>query len=297
MATVLIAGLATLDFVFDVDAMPRTAEKHRARDASMIGGGGAANAAVAISRLGGRASLAVRLGDDEFAALIEAGLAGEGVDGSLIRRIAGSRSSFSSVFIDRKGERQIVNFRDDTTSTDANWISQSDMSIDAALSDTRWPEGALAAMQLARRQGRPGVIDGEAPARLALAALVAASHIAFSAQGLREFAGTDDFRDGLAKARDETGAWVCVTDGANGVAVLEEERLRTIPAFGVDAVDTLAAGDVWHGAFALALAERQGEIDAVRFANAVAAIKCMRAGGRASYPDRAAVETFLKDAA
>ena len=58
-------------------------------------------------------------------------------------------------------------------------------------------------------------------------------------------------------------------------------------------VDTLGAGDVWHGAFALALAEGQGERQSVRFASAVAAIKCTRFGGRAGTPTRDEVERFL----
>ncbi|MBY0421395.1 MAG: hypothetical protein K2Q06_03755, partial [Parvularculaceae bacterium] len=60
------------------------------------------------------------------------------------------------------------------------------------------------------------------------------------------------------------------------------------------AVDTLGAGDVWHGAFALALAERKTEDDSVRFASAAAAIKVSRKGGRKGAPTRAEVDAFLK---
>jgi sulfofructose kinase len=67
------------------------------------------------------------------------------------------------------------------------------------------------------------------------------------------------------------------------------------PAFRVDAVDTLAAGDVWHGAFALGLAERMAEREAVRFASAASALKCTRFGGRSGIPSRAEVDAFLKE--
>lgn len=297
MPTILVAGLATLDFVFEVESMPRTAEKHRARNAAMLGGGGAANAAVAVSRLGGRPMLAARLGDDPFADLIEQGLDAEGVDRALVRRIPGARSSFSSVFIDASGERQIVNFRDDSIPVDADWISSANLQCDAALSDTRWPQGALAAMKLARAQDRPGVIDAEAPVRHALPALTAASHIAFSAQGLADFSGTAEVVEGLRRAAAQTGAWVCVTEGAHGVVLLEGGGTTRIPAFSVAAVDTLAAGDVWHGAFALALGEGRAEVEAVRFANAAAALKCTRSGGRDSYPGRVEVEALTRQAA
>jgi sulfofructose kinase len=79
------------------------------------------------------------------------------------------------------------------------------------------------------------------------------------------------------------------------VTYLDRGEERTVPAFAVDPVDTLGAGDVWHGAFTLALGEGEDEHDAIRFANAVAAIKCTRFGGRAGIPDRATVENFLKE--
>ena len=61
------------------------------------------------------------------------------------------------------------------------------------------------------------------------------------------------------------------------------------------AVDTLGAGDVWHGAFALRLAEGADELTAIRFASAAAALKCTRPGGRMGAPSRAEVAAFLKE--
>ena len=68
---------------------------------------------------------------------------------------------------------------------------------------------------------------------------------------------------------------------------------RRTPAPKVNTVDTLAAGDVWHGAFTLALAEGQDVASASRFANAAAAIKCSRGGGRQGAPTRAEVAAML----
>ena len=70
MTSVLVVGMVVVDFVFTVDAMPVSAEKYVASDASIVGGGGAANAAVAISNLGGRAQLCGRIGDDMIGGLI-----------------------------------------------------------------------------------------------------------------------------------------------------------------------------------------------------------------------------------
>ncbi len=84
-----------------------------------------------------------------------------------------------------------------------------------------------------------------------------------------------------------------MTNGGGGVFFRHESEIRHEPAFAVDAVDTLGAGDTWHGAFALALAEGQSEREAVRFASAAAAIKCTRFGARNGAPSRAEVNAFL----
>ncbi len=296
MTTILLAGVAVIDFVFSVDQMPRLPEKYRARDAAIVGGGCAANAAVAVVRQGGRALLASRLGNDRIGDMIVADLEAEGVDCSLCKRFEGGRSSYSSVLVDAGGDRQIVNFRDETISFDAQWLSLSmPAGFDAALADTRWPEGACGTMSAARNRSCPGVLDAEAPLQGCEDAIGLASHVAFSAQGLRDFTGEHDLHAGLSAASKRTDAWICVTDGEAGVTWLEKGAFATFPAFAVKAVDTLGAGDVWHGAFALGLGEGQTEREAIRFASAVAAIKCTRFGGRSGVPYRKETEAFLKE--
>ncbi len=296
MTTVLCAGIAVIDFVMSMDEMPRLAEKYRARDAAVVGGGCAANAAVGIARLGGHALLAAQLGDDPIGGMILADLEHDGVDCSLVRLLAGRRSSFSSIFIDAKGERQIVNFRDEAMESGASWLEGKGVPpFDAALADTRWPEGAHAVMQLARERGKPAVMDVEAPSRIAQEALSSATHLAFSEQGLRDYSGTADLEAGLRRASGETGAFVCVTRGEAGVVWVEDGEIRSMPGFKVPVADTLGAGDIWHGAFALALGEGRGEANAMRFANAVAAIKCTRFGGRSGAPNRTEVEAFMRE--
>ncbi len=294
MTSILTVGVAVIDFVFSVDEMPKAGTKTRAQNAVVVGGGCAANAAAAISRLGGSAHLAARVGQDMVGDLIVSGLRDEGVDCSLVRRFENGRSSYSSVVVDRSGERMIVNYRDKTLDFGATWLASSDLpDFDAVLADTRWPEGARVAMEKARERGAPGILDAEPPVREAQAALGVASHIAFGQRGLLDFTGETDFETALRAAAAETGAWVCVTLGDKGVTWLEDDGVAHMPSFAVQAVDTLGAGDVWHGAFAMKLGEGAGEKQAIRFANAVAALKCTRFGGRAGAPRAAEVEAFL----
>lgn len=293
MVAVYVVGVAVLDFVYMVDKFPSEEEKCRAEDARIGGGGCAANAAVAISRLGGEAILTSRLGDDLIGDLIVSGLAEENVDPGLINRAADAKSSFSSVYVDRKGRRQIVSFPGKGLSQETSWMEEP-ATVDAVLTDTRWTAGALHALELARRRGLPGIVDGEAPIDPTVLSL--ASHMAFSLQGLQSLTSERSPARALEEIRRDLPAWACVTDGGNGVFYTAGKAIEHIPAFEVDVKDTLAAGDIWHGAFALRLGEGADEPTAITFANAAAALKCMSLEGRSGCPSRSLVNEFLTKA-
>ena len=298
MATVLCVGIATLDYIYALDEMPRVAEKHRARDLVITSGGIAANAAVAIARLGGEAIFAGRLGDDAVAVEILNALHAEDVRCSFVRGFPGVKSPVSTILVDRHGERLLISYRDGSLPSDPSWLPEElPPRVDAVLGDTRWEEAAARMFAAARRVGKPAVLDGDkAPKHPSI--LSDATHVAFSAQGLRELTGESDPRGGLEKLRDQmaTGdTWFAVTVGAEGVYFLENGDVAHAPAFPVEAVDTLGAGDVWHGAFALALAEGAGEREAISFASATSALKCLTFGGRNGSPRRPQVLAFLKE--
>jgi sulfofructose kinase len=115
----------------------------------------------------------------------------------------------------------------------------------------------------------------------------------FPTPGLALVAGGDNFGARLASIAPHIPAVVGVTLGADGFLWLDGKTERRIAAPRIVAVDNLAAGDVWQGAFALALAEGGGISCAARFANAAAALKCTRLRGRTSAPPRAEVAAFL----
>jgi sulfofructose kinase len=297
MTSVLCVGIAVLDYVYAVEAMPVRAEKYRASDLAVVGGGIAANASVAVARLGGSAHLATRLGDDPTGATIVAELEAEGVDCTLARRFPGMRSPTSAILVDAKGERLIVSYSDNTIPSDTSWLPDAlPAGIGAVLGDTRWVEGSAHSFRLARRAGVPAILDGDRrPAHPDVLDL--ATHVAFSEQGLAEITGIADPADGLRVLAETSRSWLAVTVGEGGVYFLEDGAVAHEPAFPVATVDTLSAGDAWHGAFALGLAEGMGERAAVRFASAVAAIKCTRFGGRAGIPAREDVDRFLRERA
>lgn len=289
MTDILLAGQSVLDFIFDVDELPTRPEKYRARAAQIVGGGCAANAAVAVARLGGRAHLASRVGDDPVGRMIADGLAAEGVNIDNLAHVPGGTSSYSAISVDRHGDRQIVNLRGNGLGDPLDWTLPP---VDGVLGDTRWKAGSLQALTLARQAGVPGVLDGESPIPRTLAET--ASHVVFSLQGIAHFTGESAVGAALAAAAGRLPGWVAVTDGPNGVYHMEDGAVVHTPAFAVEVVDTLGAGDVFHGAFVLALAEGQPEQAAIRFASATAALKCTQLGGRSGTPSRGEVLALME---
>jgi ribokinase len=89
---------------------------------------------------------------------------------------------------------------------------------------------------------------------------------------------------------------VIITLGPRGAYVFSESFKGLIPGFPVSAVDTTAAGDVFNGAFAVAFAEKRPLQDAVRFANAAAALSVTKLGAQPSAPKKSAIEKFIKTA-
>lgn len=295
MSDILCVGHAVEDHLFRVGEIPASAAKHQAKDFEVVGGGPAANAAVAIARLGGSARLAARVGDDAFGASIISDLESEGVDCTLVRKFSGRRTSLSAVLVDDHGQRMIVNYLDSDLPAAAEWmISAFPKNTKAVLADTRWPTGALNALTVAQDLDIPGVLDADHPIPQDGALLKTASHIAFSAQGLRAYAGDDDLQRALSGIAKQTAAWCCVTNGEDGVYIAHNGETDHVLAAKVAAVDTLAAGDIWHGAFTFALTRGEEEKDAVIFANAAAAIKVSRPGGRKGSPSLGEVEAFLE---
>jgi sulfofructose kinase len=297
-AAVSCVGVAVLDLVYGVERLPTSDDKIQAHSRIESGGGMAANAAAAVARLGGTARWFGRLGDDAIGDRILGGLAQAGVDAAGARRLPGQESSHSVILVDGAGNRAIILYRSESLSADANWLPLPQIvAAGAVLADIRWVDGAVRALEAARRAGRPAILDADiSKDPRALDAARVATHAVYSMLGLAGLFGTDDPAEGLRLAAAHT-PFVAVTLGAQGVLWRDPDgAVRLIPAFPVVAQETLGAGDVFHGAFALGLAEGRSEPDALRFAAAAAAIKCARTGARDSFPFRHEVDSCLQQA-
>lgn len=298
-AKVLCVGVAVQDNIFAIDQFPTEPTKTFARDFRQVGGGPAANGAVTVARLGGAASLWARVGDDDVGRGIIAELMRYGVDTAHMRRVPDRRSGVSSVFVDTRGERYIFAFADRNLDTDTGWLpSDTPSGTDVVLCDVRWPDASEKVMKQAKARGLPIVLDADLTTDNSVERLIPHStHAIFSAPALRRLTNKTDIEESLRQAQTMTGGVVAVTLGVEGFAWLDHGKKRVVPAFAIKAIDTLAAGDVFHGAFALGLAEKLSVEDAGRFAGAAAGLKCTRWGGRVGIPTRQELDQFMAKAA
>jgi sulfofructose kinase len=295
---VLCAGIIVLDEVFRVEEFPRPDGKVQAKEFFAVNGGCAANAAVAIARLGGRVALAGPMGgpagSDDNGDRVLAALSRERVDCSACQRIAGFATALSAIFINARGDRMIVTYRDERIA--AVEPADPDTLVAKAavvLVDNRYPAFVAPICAAARRRGLSVVLDGDRPTFEDDPLFALASHLVFSSECLRETTGLADLADGLMRIGRKTRAFLAVSNGADDIIYLQDGRPQRLSVFPICAVDTLAAGDALHGGIALALAEGASEVEAMRFGAAVAGIKCSRLGGSAGMPTRAEVEALL----
>jgi sulfofructose kinase len=294
MPRILCVGALTMDTIFRLDALPQGSGKFIPLAAVEVAEGMAAAQAATIARLGGEATLWASAGDDATGDRLVAQISAEGVDCSAVRRVPGARSGFATILMDKKGSTVIVPRYDPALLVPP--VGVPDMEdIDAVLVDVRWPDAAELALRAAKSAGVPGILDADTAAIDILQRLMPlASHVVASDKAARLLTSTASAPEAAAALIVNHPGFITVTGGEEGCWWGDGATVRHMPAPHIHAVDTLAAGDVFHAAFALLLAENTRPMaEILRFASAAAAIKCTRFGGRLGAPTRDEVEAFL----
>jgi sulfofructose kinase len=294
---ILCAGIAVQDIIMRVDHFPAAGAKIAASEFIITGGGCAANAAVAVARLGGRVAFAGPLGsaNDHASNRIITDLNAEGIDCSGAVRVDGGSASVSLILLDAEGEKTIATRRGvklgNILPADAGKLVTD---ADAVLVDNRFPEFVIAVSRAAHARKIPIVIDLDQATKVDDPLLALGTHVVSSAEALYGTTGLKDFGAGLKKLAEHLTCFLAITDGPNGAYWLDRGDVRHMPAFKVKAIDSLGAGDAFHGAFTLGLAEGRDLLEILRFASATAALKCTKFGGASGAPTRAEVEAFFK---
>lgn len=281
-----------------VETFPAAGGKVQASEFLITSGGQAGNAAVAVARLGGTCSYIGALGDetDDVANTIVKTFAGENIDVSRAIRVPGARSSVSLILIDAQGEKMIATRRDEGLGeAKAADPKAAVAAVDAVLLDNRYANITLPICAAAKARGIPRVLDLDKAAPADDPLTQGSTHVISSAEALRGSTGLHDLGAALRKLGEGYKGFLAVTDGPDGVYWRDEGgEVRHMDAFKVKAIDTLGAGDTFHGAFALRLVETGDVVASMRFGAAAAALKCTRFGGLMGAPTRREVDDFLK---
>jgi ribokinase len=299
---VVVVGSSNIDLVMKMPRLPRVGET--VTDATFVQafGGKGANQAVGAARAGGDVAFVGCVGDDAYGRQVEGALAADGVDTRFLFTAPGVASGTALILVGGAGENCIAVAAGANGRLTPGHVDRAREAIEsAAIVVTQCeipPETLEHLVALGAELGKP-VLLNLAPARpLGSAALARLAWLAVNeteAEFLtgRKVATDRDVQDAAAALLAMGPRGVVLTLGARGAYVAAEGVRERVPGFAVEAVDTTAAGDVHCGALAVALVEGRPVLDAVRFANAAAALSVTRLGAQPSAPRRADVDALL----
>lgn len=300
--SILVVGSSNTDMIIKMDRIPKPGETVLGGEFASAAGGKGANQAVGAARAGGSVTFIARVGKDMFGEQAIAGFVADQINVQYIVRDQAAPSGIALIFVGKDGENSIAvasgaNGR--LTPADVRRARTAFSHAKVMLLQLETPlETVLAAAELAAKQG-VRVILNPAPARplpdKPLKQLFLLTPNESEAELLTGIAVTDEAA--ATKAADQLldrGVKnVIITMGARGAFIASDGIRELVPGFKVKAVDTTAAGDIFNGTLAVALAEAQPLKAAVRFASAAAAISVTRLGAQTSAPTRREIERFL----
>ena len=300
---IVVVGSSNTDMIIQLDRIPKPGETILGGEFSMAAGGKGANQAVAAARAGGSVTFVARVGRDMFGDQAVAGFVKDGIQTDFVFRDKSAPSGVALIFVAKDGENSIAvasGANGCLAPADVRKAKTAFTTASLLVMQLETPlETVQAAAELAARHGVQ-VILNPAPARSLPDALLKRVSILTPNETEAELltgikVATEEQAGQAADALMAKGVGtVVITLGARGAFVVTPKVRQMVPGFKVKPVDTTAAGDVFNGALAVALAEGQSLLEAVRFANAAGALSVTKLGAQPSAPKRAAIQKFLK---
>lgn len=298
----MVIGSSNTDLVIRVPRLPRPGETLLGGTFLSAAGGKGANQAVGAARAGGQVALIARLGHDNFGDQAIAGLRRDGVDVSCVFRDKHAASGAAMIFVARDGENSIAvaggaNAR--LSPADVKRATGLIRSGALLVAQLETPLATVMAAALMAVKAGLQVVLNPAPARplpnrlLGLISILTPNET--EAERLTGIKVTDDASAArvCAKLRARGVGTVILTMGARGAFLATAGGHERVSGFKVKAIDSTAAGDIFNGALSVALTERKPLREAVRFANAAAALSVTRLGAQPSAPTRVEIDRFL----
>ncbi|WP_312183951.1 ribokinase [Pantoea sp. CTOTU46764] len=302
-AKLAVLGSINADHILNLAHFPRPGETVIGKQYQIAFGGKGANQAVAAGRAGADIAFIACVGADDIGERIRQQLQQDRIDTTPVETVADESTGIAMIFVNGEGENNIGIYSGANAALTPARVAQHQQVIadaDALLMQLESPlESVLAAAKIARAQ-QTQVILNPAPATALSDELLALIDIITPNETEAEIL------TGIAVKSDEDAAraaaalhakgidTVLITLGRRGVWLSEQGNGVRIPGFSVQAIDTIAAGDTFNGAFITARLEGMPMHDAVRFAHAAAAIAVTRPGAQPSVPWRTEIDAFLQ---
>ena len=302
---IIVVGSSNTDMILQVEHIPAPGETILGGEFSMAAGGKGANQAVGAARAGGRVTFVARVGEDMFGEEAVKGFRRDGINVDYVVRDGEVPSGVALIFVASDGENSIgvaSGANGKLSPADVERAAEAIESADALVMQLETPlETVAKAAEIAARKGVT-VILNPAPARplddslLKLVSVLTPNESEAQLLTGVEVKDTESAAEAASRLRGRGIGTVIITLGPKGVYVSSEELSGPVEGFKVKAVDTTAAGDVFNGALAVALAEKKPLKEAVRFANAAAALSVTKLGAQPSAPVRSEIENLLNSA-
>lgn len=299
---IVVVGSSNTDMIVKIPRLPKPGETILGGTFSMAAGGKGANQAVAAARAGGEVTLVARVGDDMFGKQARDGFVQDAINTHSVFTDPKAASGIALIFVDERGENSIAvasGANSELTPTDVSHAKDAIASADILLLQLEVPIPTVkAAVRLATEAGVRIVLN-PAPAQPLEENLLRLVSIITPNETEAEFLTGIKISDGTSlttaaeRLLEKSVEQVIITLGARGAFLADKYEECFIPSFKVNAVDATAAGDVFNGALAVSLAEGRSLRDAVRFANAAAALSVTKLGAQPSAPFRDEIEEFL----
>ena len=299
---IVVVGSSNTDMSILLDHIPRPGETILGGEFISAAGGKGANQAVAAARAGGNVTFVARVGKDIFGHQAIAGFKRDGINVSHVISDRSAPSGVALIFVAKNGENSIAvagGANGKLVPTDVKKAAKAIRAANVLVAQLETPLATVQAAALIAAKAGVCFILNPAPARplpdalLKLVSILTPNET--EAQRLTGIQVTNEAT--AAKAAKKLLArgvgTVILTLGARGAFLASAGGNQLVPGFKVKALDTTAAGDTFNGALAVALAEGKPLPDAVRFANAAAAISVTRLGAQTSVPTRKEIERWL----
>ena len=301
---IVVVGSSNTDMILNVDRLPKPGETVLGGSFAMCPGGKGANQAVAAARAGGDVTFIARVGDDAFGEQAIAGFVVDNINVDYVLRDAEAPSGVALINVDGDGENSISvasGANAHLLPVDVEAAHEAIVSAEVLVVQLETPLATVQAATTIAAEHNVQTILNPAPAQPLSDTMLRLVSILTPNSSEAEFltgisvSGEEDAKNAARALVEKGPESVLITLGAVGTYAINAEIDELVAGFQVEAKDTTAAGDVFNGALAVALAEGVSMREAIVFANAAAALSVTRTGAQPSAPTRSEIDTFLAD--